>query len=99
MSSRTTTVLAEVHAERRGQDAKWGEQNLDPFAYLAILTEETGEASQAAVKARFEALGPTDSRMLLKHYRAELVQVAAVAVAMIECLDRDTWEWGNHGGL
>jgi hypothetical protein len=27
----------------------------------------------------------------LKDYRAELIQVAAVAVSMIECLDRGKW--------
>jgi NTP pyrophosphatase (non-canonical NTP hydrolase) len=82
-------VLVEVAAERRRQDAKWGEQNHDPFLYGAILTEEVGEAMQAALKMRFEG-GSFDA------LRTEVVQVAAVAVAMLECLDRAEWDWGNH---
>lgn len=74
-------VLADVVEERARQDSKWGEQNHDPFTYLAILTEEVGEAAQAALHDQFGG----------KHagtYRTELVQIAAVAIAMIECVDR-----------
>lgn len=28
--------------------------------------------------------------------REEAVQVAAVAVAIVECLDRGKWRWGGH---
>jgi hypothetical protein len=77
----TTDVLNDVEFERERQDAKWGEQNHDPFTWLAILGEEVGEANQAALKAVF-------SNKPWRLYREELIQVAAVAVAMIECLDR-----------
>jgi NTP pyrophosphatase (non-canonical NTP hydrolase) len=83
-----TGVLAEVKTERQRQDAKWGEQNHDPFAYLAILTEEVGEAAQAAVQARFEGGDPA-------RFRHEIVQVAAVAVAIVECVDRGLWAWAR----
>lgn len=73
-------VLAEVAGERARQDAKWGEQNHNDFVYGAILMEEVGEAMQAALWTRFEG---KDGDV-----RAELVQVAAVAVAFIECIDR-----------
>lgn len=89
---RMVQALGDVTIERYRQQAKWGEQNLDPFAYGAVLTEEVGEAMKAALHARFG--GPESGNL-----RAELVQVAAVAVAMIECLDRDTWHWGNHATL
>lgn len=77
----TWEVLHAVADERKQQDAKWGEQNHDPYIWLAVLGEEVGEVNQAALKATFSGQAWAD-------YRAELVQVAAVAVAMIECLDR-----------
>lgn len=94
-----STILKEIAAERARQDTKWGEQNhpdgtggigrtMDAqsarqecqrqFAegdgnWLVILEEEIAEA--------FAETGPTK----LRH---ELVQVAAVAVAWIEAIDR-----------
>ena len=118
-------VLTEIAAERKRQDAKWGEQNhsdTDPVilwrltaegggwrpdmvaqriaeeheiptgrrarhlcqnaasggrvTWAHILIEEVAEAVDATVE--------TDPALL----RAELVQVAAVAVAWIEAIDR-----------
>jgi NTP pyrophosphatase (non-canonical NTP hydrolase) len=79
-------------AERARQDAKWGELNHDPFVYLAILHEESGELAQAALKARFE----DQAEGARERMRAEAVQVAAVALAIVECLDRGKWTWGGH---
>lgn len=79
-------ALSDVIVERTRQDAKWGEQNHDPFAYLAILMEEVGEMAQAAVQARMEGGDP-------KRIREEAVQTAAVALAIVECLDRGKWKW------
>jgi NTP pyrophosphatase (non-canonical NTP hydrolase) len=71
----------DIVKERRNQDKKWGEQNHDDYTWHAILTEEIGEVSQAILHDRFggAAAGTV---------RAELVQVAAVALAWIECIDR-----------
>lgn len=85
------SVLNEVQAERERQDAKWGEQNHEPFRYLAILGEEVGESNNAAIEAFQWKVGTWDAEKLVE-YRKELIQVAAVAVAMVECLDRKTWE-------
>lgn len=73
-----STALADVAAERRHQDTKWGEQNHTGLYWLAILTEEVGEVAKALI---------TDNAGAAE-YRAELVHVAAVAVAAIESLDR-----------
>lgn len=96
---RTPGVLNEVLAERERQEAKWGEQNhpdgtsherfgptsvaqkmrVDGMArrgtltYFEILQEEFWEAAAEEDPAKL---------------RAELVQVAAVAVAWVECIDR-----------
>jgi NTP pyrophosphatase (non-canonical NTP hydrolase) len=79
-------VSLDVLSERCKQDSKWGEQNHDPFTYLTILGEEYGEACQAALHDRF---GGNEAGRL----RDEMVQVAAVAFAIIECIDRDKWHW------
>lgn len=76
-------VIADVLEERARQDAKWGEQNHDILFWLAVLMEEVGEA--AAEAQRIPAW--EDHRRRL--FREEMVQVAAVAVAILECLDRN----------
>lgn len=87
------SVYHEVAGERARQDKKWGVQNHDPFKYLAILTEEVGEVGKALCDG-VDFQGPVRFRhdQARAEYRAELIQVAAVAVAMIECLDRGAWE-------
>lgn len=79
-------ALCDVLTEMVHQNEKWGEQNHDPFVYQNILMEEVGEMSQAALKTKFEN-GDKDK------IREEAVQVAAVALAIVECLDRDQWKW------
>jgi NTP pyrophosphatase (non-canonical NTP hydrolase) len=81
-------ALEDVLAERARQDAKWGEQNLDPSLYLTILGEEFGETCQAVLEARF-------GKGTLDHLRLEAVQTAAVALAFVECLDRNKWRWST----
>ena len=76
----------DVRQERKRQDAKWGEQNHDPLLYLAVLMEEVGECTQAALHLRF---GGSQA----PYVRDEAVQAAAVALAIIECLDRGKWAW------
>ncbi len=86
-------VLDAVHAERHRQDAKWGEQNHDQMTWLGILAEEFGEAAKEINELYF---GPLVSHVegecgsgCQKRVRDELIQVAAVAVAMVESLDRN----------
>lgn len=92
-------VLWEVQRERQRQHAKWGEQNLPDGTggpLTALFADAYRRACQAAAKDGrctfhhilreevFEAAAETDAAKL----RAELVQVAAVAVQWIEALDR-----------
>lgn len=75
------TVIEDVALERSNQDVTWGQQDHDPALWLAILTEEVGEVSKEIADGIFAPFnGPA--------YRAELVQVAAVAVAAVEAFDR-----------
>lgn len=77
-----TNIFLEIATERHNQDAKFGEQNHSPAKWLMILGEEVGEVNKAALEAEFQHKD-------LSEYRNELIQVAAVAIAMIECLDRE----------
>lgn len=66
-------ILNAIKLERNRQDDKWGEQFHHPIMWCAILGEEVGEVNKAALEENWE------------EYRKELIQVAAVAVAMLEC--------------
>ena len=94
------SVFNEIKSERIRQNNKWGEQNHSPIEWLPILMEEVGEASKEAVDYHFKnPIKSEDGRYLtitqshqerrINNYRKELIQVAAVVVQMIECLDRN----------
>lgn len=80
----------DILQERKRQDNKWGEQNHDPYTYLAILIEEVGEFAQAALHLKF---GGDADKNKAAEMRKEAVHVAAVALAIVECLDRGKWTW------
>lgn len=62
--------------ERMRQDNKWGANRIHSFPlWLTVLQEEIGEASMACLERDDVGL------------RQELVQVAAVAQAMLESFD------------
>lgn len=77
---RLKKALNAVGWEREAQFAKWGEQSLNNYQWLAVLTEEVGELAQAALHDEFggKAAGTL---------RDELIQVAAVAVQWLEMLE------------
>lgn len=69
-------IFKEIKGERESQDKKWGKQLHHPIMWCAILGEEVGEVNKAALEDNWD------------EYKNELIQVAAVAVAMVECLER-----------
>lgn len=71
--------LRDLINERVRQDKKWGPQNYGVGRWLCILQEELGEFARARLERMYA------------NSREELVQVAAVALAMIECGDRNGW--------
>ena len=77
-------VLNEVRKERERQLGKWGVQNHNMLEWCVILGEEVGEVNRAVYEHHFNK-----EKGKLEEYREELIQVAAVAVAMVECLDRN----------
>ena len=74
MSKEQEHIFALILAERSRQNEKWGNQCHKPNpVWLAILTEEVGETA----KAILEGL-PTLTK--------EVIEVASVAFAWLECL-------------
>jgi len=74
----TKNILLEVLSERERQDAKWSDHRvLDQRTWITVLVEELGEVARANLEK-----DPAN-------YREELLQLAAVAVAAIESLDRN----------
>lgn len=88
-------IFNEIREERTRQHEKWGEQNHKPIEWIGILTEEVGEVSKEASDHHFKL--PKDfkdcndeiQKERMVNYRKELIQVAAVAVQMIQCLERN----------
>lgn len=76
----TWAVLVDVAEERVRQEAKWGDQSLawidDSGVALSVLVEEVGEVAKSLLEEP------------IRLTREELVQVAAVATAWVEAIDR-----------
>ena len=78
-------MIARVSAERNGQIARWGSDDGKPDEVFAlILTEEVGEAARATPRSGLGSWLVSD----LEALHGEVVQVAAVAVAWLEEINR-----------
>jgi hypothetical protein len=87
-------VMEDIVHERLRQDEKWGIQEHSVMKWSTILGEEFGEACKEALE--FDQPYVDDEN--ISKLRAELVQVAAVAAAWIEHLDRGTCWCGMPKG-
>jgi hypothetical protein len=95
----TDRVLSEILAERIDQDTKWGEQNHPDGTALLGSKANADQARQICQRAA-RADEVTWNHILTEEFleamaednpgrlRAELVQIAAVAVAWVEAIDR-----------
>lgn len=82
-----SAAIEAVVVERLRQVKAWGQQDHDPLTWIAILTEEIGEAAAEALVVTLFGEAPWGLAELTP-LRTELVHCAAVAVAAIEALDR-----------
>lgn len=81
-------IIAMISAERDRQDAKWGsDRRLDWTLWSTILTEEVGEVAEACLDQQFK---PHTKHLIA--LQAELVQVAAVAIAAIEHTEEEIFK-------
>lgn len=84
-----TLIYRDIDAERDRQEARFGRQIHSWPVWAAVLAEECGEVAEACLQAHWrEPSGP-------EHLREELVQVAAVAVQMLEKLDAGEYIEGH----
>ncbi len=83
-----TDVIQRVLEERKRQNEKWGEQNHNEVEWIAILGEEYGEASKEAVDFHFCYKGSQEQPAILERLKTELIQTAAVAIQIVECIER-----------
>lgn len=78
----STKAIGSVIAEMNRQDKKWGaDRDQHPFVWQTILSEEVGEFSQAILHDEFGGHKAGTAR-------EEMVQIAAVALQIIEYYDR-----------
>ncbi|MBU9829864.1 MazG-like family protein [Rahnella sp. FC061912-K] len=78
----TRSALASVISEMDKQDSKWGlDRDQHPYVWQTILTEEVGELAQAILHDDFGGSHAGTAR-------GEAVQIAAVALQIIEYYDR-----------
>lgn len=102
MTQETKSVLCEVRDERGRQDVKWGvlrnlpngtseiwHVNRDMARFNCDHAARHGELTWLYIlnEEMLEAFAEEDPAKL----RAELIQVAAVAVAWVEAIDRREW--------
>lgn len=93
-----SAVLRAVTEERQRQDKKWGQQNHRHPVWMLILAEEVGEVAKEALEREVEdqaarlmnsTVAEVGEVYVKDHLRDELIQVAAVAIAWVECIDRN----------
>ena len=89
-------AICDIRTERERQDKKWGEQNHLPQFWTGILGEEYGELCEAVNETVFTTAYPDAARRERGGYenmRKEAIQIAAVALGFIECLERNKTAW------
>lgn len=96
-------AVEDILKERDFQDRKWGAQrHIDPYKWNTILGEEHGEVCEATLDLDHAIKNGDGSADSGKHIaakysalRKEIVQVAAVAMAMLEDFDTQMRETGT----
>lgn len=71
--------LLHLHQERVRQLEKFGEQDHTPEMWMAILAEEVGEVAKEICN-----MYTSPCNLVHDNYEVELIQVAAVAMSMLE---------------
>ena len=90
-------IHLDIDDELDRQDKMWGaDRHMPDGTWSRVLGEEVGEVDRASLEREFPDGSKTPIQALLDQ-RAELVQVAATAVAWIEDLDsRVEDQHGRH---
>lgn len=76
-------IIADVLAERKRQDEKWGVQEHRADTWVSIIGEEYGEMCKAVNEFGFDPKEETISDIY-----TEAIQTMASCMAMLECIER-----------
>ena len=85
-------LLAAIALRRITQDLQHDNTNNTPLYYLAIITEELGEATKILIDSKDEARWDTLDNVSRIALNEELTDVAASALKMLERLWQDSTE-------
>lgn len=94
-------AIIDVAKERVRQDDKWGEQNHNLHFYSDIHLEELGEFAKESIELTVminqikNGMMPHVAADVAEKYimmRNEAVQMAATALAIVECIDRESYK-------
>ncbi len=78
--------VCDILTRRIDQKVKWGKiDSHHPVIWVGILSKQLGQVADSALDIEFSANNPSEFKMQLRH---QLVDVAAVALAAIEQIDR-----------
>lgn len=75
-------ILSKIHEENTRQITKWGIQTHSAFEWLAYITEELGELSEAI--SEHEYTGGSKEKVVL-----EAIQVATLALKIAEMYENE----------
>jgi len=81
LSDAINIALSDVMKERNRQLELWGDQTHTNEIWLTVLTEEVGEVARAILEHKY-------NKACKDNIEKELIQVAAVAIAVIQDLRR-----------
>lgn len=85
-----------IEAEHLKRDAQGKRQDLPNERWLALITEELGEAAEAVLEADpvLERKHPREA--CIDNLEYELIQIATLCVEWIECLHRNHYGKGDR---
>jgi NTP pyrophosphatase (non-canonical NTP hydrolase) len=79
-------ALQDIINERKSQIEKWGDQNHGDLKWLSILVEEIGEVAKVVTEDCPAGVRVMSHEKCQENLEEELIQIAAVCVAWIECI-------------
>ncbi len=88
LKAKTVKTLSSILSEREAQQKQWGEdgeKHSDIF-WSSVLAKQTGQAAALIVNF-LTAQNPIARENAKRAVRREVVQIAAVAMAWLECID------------
>lgn len=91
MSDIQKNAVENVLEERRNQDEQWGVSDHDPQFWSLILSKHAGRLTSKALDWGAMVGYDSEEFYAIMEFRDQAVKVAAIALAIVECIDRAEW--------